>query len=264
MSAFLAAQARNLNEKRMIINQTVQGIGDIQGDDTINNGFRIVDTSNNIVRSLVPGNNIQARVVDNKQILIDAMFKLTSTSDIIRIKEEDNGMKIDTTVLNGVLDSCIKQVYDKTSGNKVITIEQKGETLSIDASALNTVISSFISNTKSITNRINVVQSAMPQKRFIGMTVRFDDLTILSQWGVHILTANKHLKKPSDGVIQIVFPIPSPNCNYGVLLSLNADNKAGVIQYAKAEKSGVSVITYNLSEKLTAFSGCFTIEIITG
>jgi hypothetical protein len=62
MSAYQAAQLRNLNDKQLLMNQSASGIGDIQGDDTITTDSGSIDTSNNIVRSFLPGNNIQARV----------------------------------------------------------------------------------------------------------------------------------------------------------------------------------------------------------
>jgi hypothetical protein len=109
----------------MIINQSAQGIGDIQGDDTINNGFMIIDASHNIVRSLVPGNNIQATVVDNKQIVIDATFKLTTKSKILSIQTIDKTTKIDTTLLENLLESYIANINDTTKGSKYITVQKK-------------------------------------------------------------------------------------------------------------------------------------------
>ena len=125
MSAFLAAQARNLNDKLMIINQSAPSIGDIQGDDTINNGFRITDSSNNIVRSFLPGNNIQARVVDNKQIVVDAMLKLTTRSKILNIQTTDKTTMIDTTLLENLLESYIANINDTTKGSKYIIVQKK-------------------------------------------------------------------------------------------------------------------------------------------
>ena len=109
MSAYQAAQLRNLNDKQLLMNQSASGIGDIQGDDTINNGFRIIDSSNNIVRSFLPGNNIQARVVDNKQIVVDAMLKLTTRSKILSIQTTDKTTMIDTTLL----EKFIRIIYSK-------------------------------------------------------------------------------------------------------------------------------------------------------
>jgi len=125
MSAYRSAQARNLNDKLMIINQNAQGIGDIQGDDTINNGFMIIDSSNNIVRSLVPGNNIQARVVDNKQIVVDAMLKLTTRSKILNIQTTEKTTMIDTTLFENLLESYIANINDTTKGSKYIMVQKK-------------------------------------------------------------------------------------------------------------------------------------------
>lgn len=125
MSAYQAAQLRNLNDKQLLMNQSASGIGDIQGDDTINNGFRIIDSSNNIVRSFLPGNNIQARVVDNKQIVVDAMLKLTTRSKILNIQTTDKTTMIDTTLLENLLESYIANINDTTKGSKYIIVQKK-------------------------------------------------------------------------------------------------------------------------------------------
>ncbi len=94
----------------------------------------------------------------------------------------------------------------------------------------------------------------------MSAVVRFDGLNILKSWGVQVLLT---VTRTSTGIIQAVFPVSATNINYGVLLSMNIDNKAGMIQYSNQARSSVNILTYNLKEELTNFSGSFTIDIIT-
>ena len=111
------------------------------------------------------------------------------------------------------------------------------------------------------TNRLKGIQMALPPTRFISSVIRFDDLTVLNNSGVQILSS-KSLKQLSDGVVQITFPVATSHANYGVLLSMNIDNKIGVIQYANQTRATMNILTFDLNGKPTAFSGNFTIEII--
>jgi hypothetical protein len=104
----------------------------------------------------------------------------------------------------------------------------------------------------------------MQQKIFIGMVIKFDDLSVISQWGSQTLSTNKHIKRLSDGIIQITFPVATSNANYGVLFSMNIDGKdpkAWVVQYTNQLKTSVNILTFDLAGKLNTFSGNFTIEV---
>ena len=102
---------------------------------------------------------------------------------------------------------------------------------------------------------------SLPPRRFISSVIRVDDLTVLNNSGVQILSS-KSLKQLSDGVVQITFPVATSHVNYGVLLSMNIDNKIGVIQDANQTRATMNILTFDLNGKPTAFSRNFTIEII--
>ena len=86
-------------------------------------------------------------------------------------------------------------------------------------------------------------------------------MTVLNNSGVQILSS-KSLKQLSDGVVQITFPVATSHINYGVLLSMNIDNKIGVIQYASQTRAAMNILTCDLNGKPTAFSGNLPIEIM--
>jgi len=142
--------------------------------------------------------------------------------------------------------------YQTTS--KFLKITKADDVVTIDATELEKSLTAS-------TNRLNSIQVAMQPRRFISAVVKFDDLAVLNNTGVQTL-ASRHIRRLSDGVIQITFPVAIVNANYGVLLSMNIDNKAGVIQYSNQTRTTVNISTFNFQEKLTTFSGTFTLEII--
>jgi hypothetical protein len=128
--------------------------------------------------------------------------------------------------------------------------------INIGVSNLESKLNTYNTNITTLTSKMNVVQSSMQQKRFVGMVVQFDDLSVLSQWGSQTLSTKKHLKRLSDGIIQITFPVATSNANYGVLLSMNIDGKepkAGVIQYTNQQKTSVNILTFDLLGKPNTF-----------
>lgn len=237
MSAYQAAQLRNLNDKQLLMNQSASGIGDIQGDDTINNGFRIIDSSNNIVRSFLPGNNIQARVVDNKQIVVDAMLKLTTRSKILNIQTTDK-----TTMI----ESYIANINDITKGSKYIMVQKKDSSIIFDASNLSSALESMKLN----------INKIIP---IVGARISFDKLNILSQWGQISLDC-KSIQKQAVGTYTIAFSKELPHNNYGVLVSLQSSD-AGFILYNNTTTKGITITTYNARGKLSSLDGDMTIEI---
>jgi len=246
MSAYQAAQLRNLNDKQLLMNQSASGIGDIQGDDTINNGFRIIDSSNNIVRSFLPGNNIQARVVDNKQIVVDAMLKLTTRSKILNIQTTDKTTMIDTTLLENLLESYIANINDITKGSKYIMVQKKDSSIIFDASNLSSALESMKLN----------INKIIP---IVGARISFDKLNILSQWGQISLDC-KSIQKQAVGTYTIAFSKELPHNNYGVLVSLQSSD-AGFILYNNTTTKGITITTYNARGKLSSLDGDMTIEI---
>ena len=72
--------------------------------------------------------------------------------------------------------------------------------------------------------------------------MRFDDLAVLNSWGVQVL---KTVRRTSTGIIQVVLRVNATSINYGVLLSMNIDNKAGIIQYSNQARSSVNILTFN-------------------
>ena len=73
---------------------------------------------------------------------------------------------------------------------------------------------------------------------------------------------SKHITRLRDGILKISFPVPVNSLNYGVLLSMNIQDKVGIIQNAEEAKDFVLVASYDLQGKPTAFSGNYTIEYI--
>ena len=155
-------------------------------------------------------------------------------------------------------------ITDVKSESQLLSFKNNDGVINIGVSNLESKLNTYNTNITTLTSKMNVVQSSMQQKRFIGMVVQFDDLSVLSQWGSQTLSTKKHLKRLSDGIIQITFPVATSNANYGVLLSMNIDGKepkAGVIQYTNQQKTSVNILTFDLSGKPNTFCGNFTIEI---
>jgi hypothetical protein len=155
-------------------------------------------------------------------------------------------------------------ITDVKTDSQLFSINKTDGVINIVATTLESKLNSYNTNITSLTSKMNVVQSSMQQKRFIGMVIKFDDLSVISQWGSQTLSTNKHIKRLSDGIIQITFPVATSNANYGVLLSMNTDGKdpkAGVIQYTNQLKTSVNILTFDLAGKLNTFSGNFTIEV---
>ena len=138
--------------------------------------------------------------------------------------------------------------------SKVLKIINPDNVANVDTTELKKVLTAT-------TNRLNGIQMSLPPRRFTSSVIRFDDLTVLNNSGVQILSS-KSLKQLSDGVVQITLPVATSHVNYGVLLSMNIDNKIGVIQYANQTRATMNILTFDLNGKPTAFSGNFTIEII--
>ena len=150
--------------------------------------------------------------------------------------------------------TSISYICDIQTTSKFLKITKADDVVTIDATELEKSLTAS-------TNRLNSIQVAMQPRRFISAVVKFDDLAVLNNTGVQTL-ASRHIRRLSDGVIQITFPVAIVNANYGVLLSMNIDNKAGVIQYSNQTRTTVNISTFNFQEKLTTFSGNFTLEII--
>ena len=74
---------------------------------------------------------------------------------------------------------------------------------------------------------------SLPPRRFISSVTLFGDLTVLNNSGVQILSS-KSLKRLLDGLVQITFPVATSRASDGVLLSMNIDDKIGVIQIGRA------------------------------
>ena len=131
-------------------------------------------------------------------------------------------------------------IVDVKSDSQLFGFTNTKGVINIGVSNLESKLNTYNTNITTLTSKMNVVQSSMQQKRFIGMVVQVDDLSVLSQWGSQTLSTKKHLKRLSDGIIQITFPVATSNANYGVLLSMNIDGKepkAGVIQYTNQQKN---------------------------
>ena len=160
----------------------------------------------------------------------------------------------DTTGSTEEASPSISYISDLQTTSKVLKIIKTDNVANVDTTELEKVLTAT-------TNRLNGIQMSLPPRRFISSVIRFDDLTVLNNSGVQILSS-KSLKQLSDGVVQITFPVATSHANYGVLLSMNIDNKIGVIQYANQTRATMNILTFDLNGKPTAFSGNFTIEII--
>ena len=157
-----------------------------------------------------------------------------------------------------------RQLNDSDPDDEVAITDIKCECPLVKFSKSNTIVNvdftQLNANLTTMNNRVSALQLSVPTKRFISAVVRFDDLVILNSWGVQVLNT---VRRTSTGIIRVVFPVSTTNINYGVLLSMNIDNKAGMIQYSNQARSSVNILTFNLKEELTNFSGSFTIYIIT-
>ena len=136
--------------------------------------------------------------------------------------------------------TSISYICDIQTTSKLFKITKADDVANIDATELEKSLTAS-------TNRLNSIQLVMQPKRFISAVVKFDDLTVLNNTGVQTL-ASRHMRRLSDGVSQITFPVAIVNTNYGVLLSMNIDNKAGVIQYSNQTRTTVNSSTFNFQE----------------
>ena len=145
-------------------------------------------------------------------------------------------------------------ISDLQTRYRVLKIMKTDNVANVDTKELKKVLAAT-------TNRSNGIQMSLPPRRFISSVIRFDDLTVLNNSGVQILSS-KSLKQLSDGVVQITFPVATSHVNYGVLLSMNIDKTIGVIKYANQTRATMNILTFDLNGKPTAFSGNFTIDIV--
>ena len=127
----------------------------------------------------------------------------------------------DTTGSTEEASPSISYISDLQTTSKVLKIITTDNVANIDTTELEKALTAT-------TNKLNGIQMSLPPRRFISCVVRFDDLTVLNNSGVQILSS-KSLKRLSDGVVQITFPVATSHANYGVLLSMNIDDKIGVI-----------------------------------
>jgi hypothetical protein len=116
----------------------------------------------------------------------------------------------------GATARSLSTITDIQSDSQLLSFKNNDGVINIGVSNLESKLNTYNTNITTLTSKMNVVQSSMQQTRFIGMVIQFDDLSVLSQWGSQTLLTKKHLKRLSDDIIQITFPVATSNANYGV------------------------------------------------
>jgi hypothetical protein len=146
---------------------------------------------------------------------------------------------ISSTGIQSAVDSpnSLLTFEDTTKGKKVIDISYDNNKLTFDSSTLVNTLNSYASR-------------LIKAPKQIGARINFN-LAIIGQWGNQALSP-KGIVKNCDGQIDIRFPAPLSNANYGVNLSMQS-NKPGIIQYTNVTEKGLSIVTYDLQGKLTQF-----------
>jgi hypothetical protein len=230
---------------------------DIQSDTTPSSGFTLVDSN------AIPFNPNPLWILICCVSPSDRSLLWNPGRIVIPLRDRGSNFYDNVSGTFSWNNTFARQLNDSDPDDEVAITGIKCEYPLVKFTKCNTIVNvdftQLNSNLTTMNNRVSALQLSVPTKRFISAVVRFDDLVILNSWGVQVL---KTVRRNSTGIIQVVFPVDTTSINYGVLLSMNIDNKAGIIQYSNQTRSSVNVLTFDLKEELTNFSGSFTIDII--